>query len=184
MELIEIKPEEYNVQTDIVYATDRNVTGKAIYKNGYCFLHTDAAAALKKASEFANKIGYKIKIFDAFRPLEAQWALWNKFPDPEFVSDPQNGVTPHCRGIAVDMTLVDANLKELDMGTEFDAFTPLSHHGNQEVSIEAQKNRYVLMGIMAVSGWKHNPNEWWHYQLPFHEKYKKYTDIEAKTCII
>ena len=183
MELIEIKTDEYNVDIDIVYASDRNVTGEPIYKNPYCFLHKEAAECLKKASEFADKVGYKIKIFDAFRPLEAQRALWNKFPDPEFVSNPDNGKVPHCRGVAVDITLVDNNAEELDMGTQFDAFTHLSHHGNIEVSVEAQKNRHMLMGIMTVAGWDYNPNEWWHYQLPFLDKYKKYTDIDAKTCI-
>jgi D-alanyl-D-alanine dipeptidase len=184
MDLVEIKPKDYNVEIDIVYATNRNVTSKPIYKNPYCFLHNDAAKCLMKASKLASNIGYKIKIFDAFRPLEAQKTLWNKFPDPEFVSNPETGRVPHCRGVAVDMTLIDSNEKELDMGTEFDAFTPLSHHGNTEVTELAQKNRHLLMGLMTVSGWDYNPNEWWHYQMPFPENYKKYTDKEAKTYII
>ena len=53
----------------------------------------------------------------------------------------------------------------LDMGTPFDAFTPLSHHGNTEVSVTAQKNRHLLMGLMTTAGWDFYRNEWWHYQL-------------------
>ena len=51
------------------------------------------------------------------------------------------------------------------MGTGFDAFTPLSHHGNPDVSPEAEKNRLILMGIMTTAGWDFFRNEWWHYQL-------------------
>ena len=55
------------------------------------------------------------------------------------------------------------------MGTEFDAFTALSHHGNLEVEAEAQRNRTLLLGIMTGAGWDFYRNEWWHYQL-FHSR--------------
>jgi D-alanyl-D-alanine dipeptidase len=51
------------------------------------------------------------------------------------------------------------------MGTGFDAFTPLSHHGCVEVSVEAQRNRLLLLGLMTAAGWDFYRNEWWHYQL-------------------
>ena len=51
------------------------------------------------------------------------------------------------------------------MGTAFDAFTPLSHHGRTDVSAEAQRNRLLLMGLMTSAGWDFYRNEWWHYQL-------------------
>ena len=51
------------------------------------------------------------------------------------------------------------------MGTPFDAFTPLSHHGNKDISIEAQKNRLLLLGLMSTAGWDFYSREWWHYQL-------------------
>ena len=51
------------------------------------------------------------------------------------------------------------------MGTGFDAFTPLSHHGSREISAEAQRNRLLLLGLMSAAGWDFYRNEWWHYQL-------------------
>jgi len=102
--------------------------------------------------------------FDALRPVEAQWALWNVNPDPEFLADPRRG-SPHSRGAAVDLTLLDAEGLELDMGTGFDAFTPLSHHGRTDVPAAAQRNRLLLMGLMTAAGWDFYRNEWWHYQL-------------------
>ncbi|CAN0531921.1 unnamed protein product, partial [Laminaria digitata] len=95
---------------------------------------------------------------------EAQWTLCNHTPDPEFLADPNRG-SPHSRGVAVDLTLVDPSGNDLDMGTGFDAFTPLSHHGNPGIAAEAQRNRHLLMGIMTTAGWDFYRNEWWHYQL-------------------
>ena len=89
------------------------------------------------------------------------------------------GLVPHCRGTAIDLTLIDSNLKELDMGTEFDHFSEKSFHGNKSINIQAQQNRLLLLGIMSQSGWEFYKNEWWHYQLPNSKKYKiiKYVKI-------
>lgn len=165
MSLVAIKKPEFDVELDIRYATANNFTGKSVYKSSGCFLHEEAAEALKRAIELAAKDDFRFKIFDAFRPLEVQKMLWDHTPDPEFLSDPETGSCPHCRGVAIDLTLIDGSGEELEMGTEFDAFTPLSHHGNEEVSGEAQKNREYLKDLMMKSGWDFYKNEWWHYQL-------------------
>jgi D-alanyl-D-alanine dipeptidase len=164
MALEEITAREFDVGIDIAYATPGNFTGKPVYSRPSCYLHPDAAAALKRAIALAKPLGLRIKIFDAFRPSEAQWALWNFRPDPEFLADPRKG-SPHSRGVAVDLTLMDSNGADLDMGTGFDAFTPLSHHANTEVPVAAQKNRLLLLGLMSAAGWDFYKNEWWHYQL-------------------
>ena len=67
------------------------------------------------AIALARPLGLRLRIFDALRPVEAQWALWNARPDPEFLADPRRG-SPHSRGVAVDLTLLDGD-RELDMGT-------------------------------------------------------------------
>jgi D-alanyl-D-alanine dipeptidase len=184
MTLVKIDPTEYDVDMYLSYGTIDNFTGRTLYKNSICYLHSEAAEKLKTAIILAKGIGLKIKIFDGFRPLDVQQMLWDHTPDPEFISNPQTGRTPHCRGVAVDLTLIDSSGKELDMGTEFDAFTPLSHHGNINVSVEGQRNRHILMGIMTKSGWDFNPNEWWHYQLPNPLQYEKLNDAEAGTNML
>ena len=136
--------------------------GQPVYRNAECWLHREAADKLA-AAILARPLGLRLRIFDALRPVEAQWALWNARPDPEFLADPRRG-SPHSRGVAVDLTLLDGD-RELDMGTAFDAFTPLSHHGRTDVSAEAQRNRLLLMGLMTSAGWDFYRNEWWHYQL-------------------
>ncbi|GAB6052519.1 D-alanyl-D-alanine dipeptidase [Magnetospira thiophila] len=164
MPLIEITPETHAVDLEIAYATRDNFTGQPVYARAACYLHPEAEALLRRTVELAAVQGWRLKIFDAFRPAEAQWKLWHHTPDPEFLADPRRG-SPHSRGAAVDLTLLDKAGRELDMGTPFDAFTPLSHHGNRDISTAAQHNRLLLMGLMTTAGWDFYRNEWWHYQL-------------------
>jgi len=164
VDLVEITPASHHVTFDLVYATDRNFTGKPVYANPVCYLHRDAAEALTRAVDLAAALGFGIRIFDALRPSEAQWALWNHTPDPDFLADPRRG-SPHSRGVAVDLTLVGADGNALEMGTAFDAFTPKSHHGSTEVDRVSQNNRFLLLGLMTAAGWDFYRNEWWHFQL-------------------
>lgn len=165
MTLVEITQTTHDVELDIKYATADNFTGQPIYRRAACYLHPEAEKLLIAARDIAAVQGYRLRIFDAFRPSESQWKMWKHTPDPDFLADPKRG-SPHSRGVAVDLTLIDqASDSDLDMGTNFDAFTPKSHHGNTLVSPLAQKNRLVLMGIMTTAGWDFYRNEWWHYQL-------------------
>jgi zinc D-Ala-D-Ala dipeptidase len=172
-DLVKISPEnDFDVILDIRYAGANNVTRQKFYENDDCFLHQEAAQKLKNAVILAQEYDLKLKIFDGFRPLKAQEFLFAKFPDSGFVSDPKNGSIPHCRGIAVDLTLVDKNGKELEMGTDFDDFTELAFHSCKKLSGEAKKNRELLLKIMTKAGWDFFDNEWWHYQLFNPRSYK------------
>ncbi len=164
MSLIEITAQSHGVLVDLAYAGDGNFTGRAVYGRAACYLHEEAEGKLRRAVELSNAQGLKLKIFDAFRPSEAQWALWEHTPDPDFLADPRRG-SPHSRGAAVDLTLIDGSGDALEMGTDFDAFTPRSHHADTSVGLEAQRNRFLLLGLMTAAGWDHYRNEWWHYQL-------------------
>ena len=133
LDLVAIAPPDFDVDVTLAYATEANLTGRPVYRNAECWLHRAAAEKLQAAIALARPLGLRLRIFDALRPVEAQWALWNVNPDPEFLADPRRG-SPHSRGVAVDLTLLDGEGRELDMGTAFDAFTPLSHHGRTDVA--------------------------------------------------
>lgn len=178
MSLVTIAPPEFDVALDLAYATPRNFTGAPIYRRAAAYLHPDAAAGLTRAIALARPLGLRLKVFDAFRPAEAQWKMWNHTPDPEFLADPRRG-SPHSRGVAVDLTLVDGEGTELDMGTPFDAFRPQSHHAVTDIPAEAQRNRLVLLGLMTAAGWDFYRNEWWHYQLFDARRHKVLSDAEA-----
>jgi D-alanyl-D-alanine dipeptidase len=162
--LVPIRAEDGFV-LDIRYATADNLTGKPIYRRPVALLLPQATALLRAAQRHAAALGLAIKVFDAYRPIEAQWALWRALPDARYVSDPRTGGV-HPRGAAIDLTLLDAtSLEELDMGTGFDAGIEASAHASLEVSAAALRNRAVLLGLMTASGWDCYGAEWWHYQL-------------------
>src|ERR1700733_7672758 len=105
MNLVTVSPPEFDVDIDIRYATSDNFTGKPVYKNAHCLLHAEAAGAFQKAIALAKPLGLRFLVFDAFRPSEAQWKLWEHTPDPEFLADPAKG-SPHSRGGGIDLTLI------------------------------------------------------------------------------
>ncbi len=183
--LTEITKEKFDVIFDLRYATDNNVCGQRLYSHPFCYLHEAAIEPLHKAIESAKKLGLKIKIFDCFRPFVVQKFLFEKFceddPNSGFVSNPENGAVPHCRGVAIDLTLTDLNGNELEMGTNFDEFSELAFHNCHRVSAEAQRNRLILLGLMTLAGWDFYSKEWWHYQL-FNPR--EYPVIEAPTSFL
>ncbi len=164
MSLVEITPETHDVLIDLYYADCRNFTGQPVYKQAHCYLLKEAEQQLNQAIICARALGLRFKIFDAYRPPQAQFILWNHTPDPDFLANPYKEGSAHSRGAAVDLTLVDGDT-ELDMGTAFDAFTPLSWHRCIDVSVTAQRHRLLLLGLMTAAGFDWYSHEWWHYSL-------------------
>lgn len=139
---------------------------------------------LRRAIGMAAPLGLKLRIFDGYRPTEAQWVFWRFRPDPNYFAHPRRG-SPHSRGVAVDLTLIRAaDGTALDMGTGFDALTPRSHHGSLDVSLEAQRNRLLLLGLMSAAGFDFYGNEWWHYQLFNARRYPLLSDSAAGTNLM
>lgn len=163
--LAPITEDTHDVLIDLIYAGSNNFTGQVIYEHALCFLHPQAEACLRRAIGAARGYGLKLKVFDAFRPQEAQEALWAVAPNPGYVADPAKG-SNHTRGVAVDLTLVRGDGDVLDMGTPVDTMTPASHHFYAGHAAPVQVNRMLLLTIMLEAGFVHHPNEWWHYQLP------------------
>ncbi len=176
--IIDIAPPAFDVDLDLLYATPDNLTGAPIYRQPLCLLHPHAADRLRTAIDLARGIGRRLRLYDAFRPVEAQWTLWHAFPDPAYIADPRIG-SMHSRGVAVDLTLADKDGQPLDMGTGFDDMTERSHHGRTDLTRKQQRNRAALLGIMTAAGWQHYACEWWHYQLPDAEGYPLLTDAAA-----
>ena len=180
-----IAPPEYDIDIQLLYATPNNVTQVPIYdpRTARAYLHVKAAAHLKKAIALAAQQQLRLRLFDAFRPQEAQKLLWQHHPDERFITPPEKG-SPHSRGVAVDITLLDADNKPLDMGTPFDDFSTRSYHGTTDISPLAQANRYLLLGIMMSAGWDLFINEWWHYQLFDSKSYPLVDDKSLKESMM
>jgi D-alanyl-D-alanine dipeptidase len=149
---------------DIKYATSDNFLKTKVYDCAECFLRLKTAQALIEANEAFIKQGYKIKIFDCYRPLDIQKKMWKIVSNPEYVANPSKG-SIHNRGGAIDITLVDNNGKELEMGTPFDFFGKEASHNYADLSKEIMGNRLLLKIIMTESNFNSFDSEWWHYNL-------------------
>lgn len=149
---------------DLKYASNINFLNAKVYECGECYLRLKTANALIKANEKFMKKGYKIKLYDCYRPLDVQKEMWKIVSNPEYVADPKKG-SIHNRGGAVDITLVDFNGNELDMGTPFDYFGIEASHSYKNLSDEVIKNRELLLKTMKKSGFVSFESEWWHYNL-------------------
>lgn len=160
----ELKLKDGSIILDLRYATDNNFVEEQMYDCGRCFLRPEAAEAVLKLHADLKKKGKQLKFFDCYRPRPIQWKLWNKIPDPRYVSDPRKG-SMHNRGLAVDLTIADANGNELDMGTDFDFFGKEAYHEYTQLSDTILANRKLLKESMEAYGFKPIRTEWWHYSF-------------------
>jgi len=148
---------------ELKYATPDNFLKQAVYDCGECYLRKSTAEALVKANEAFKQLGYRIKLFDCYRPLSVQKKMWKILPGTHYVANPAKG-SKHNRGAAVDLTLVDAQGKELNMGTPFDFFGKEAHHTYTEHPKEVLENRKLLKETLDKYNFKSIYSEWWHYE--------------------
>lgn len=167
---------------DLKYATEDNFFEKAVYPVAVCAIRHETGEKLVKAHEIVKKDGYRIKVWDAYRPLNVQRTLYSLFPDSPFVAKPPekpitSGFRPrHNNGMAVDITLVDKNGIELEMPSEFDDFTERASPTRDDMTKEAKKNINYLMDVMLNLGFRIHSGEWWHF-VDGKEEPSPYLDI-------
>ena len=174
-----------DVLLDIRYYSSFNFIGERIdgYEEPAALLTREAAQALKEASREAMEQGFRLKVFDAYRPQKAvdHFVRWAKKPEDirmkkYFYPDlekkdiiPQGYVAEHSghsRGSTVDLTLFDmATQRDLDMGGTFDFFGELSHPDYSGVSEAQHANRMLLQKLMMKHGFNPLETEWWHFTL-------------------
>jgi D-alanyl-D-alanine dipeptidase len=149
---------------DMKYATEDNFLKAKVYDCAKCYLRYKTVKALILVNERLMKKGFKIKLFDCYRPLDIQKKMWAIVSNPKYVANPSKG-SIHNRGGAVDITLVDLNGKELDMGTAFDYFGVEASHNYPNFSKEIKNNRRFLRKYMEKECFNSFDSEWWHYNL-------------------
>lgn len=149
---------------DMKYATEDNFLKSKVYDCAACLLRLKTVKALVNANENFIKKGYRIKIFDCYRPLDIQKKMWTIVPNPKFVANPAKG-SIHNRGGAVDITLVTLDGQEVEMGTSFDFFGQEAAHGYPFLDKKIMDNRKLLKKIMKKNGFVSFDSEWWHYSL-------------------
>lgn len=151
---------------DLRYATSNNFTGQVLYKsNDITFLRLPAARALLQVHDELSKQNFRLKVFDAYRPYSATRKMWALIKDERYVANPAKG-SGHNRGTSIDLTILDASGKELDMGTGYDNFTDSAHHAFTSLSPLIMANRTLLKRTMEKHGFRALDTEWWHYSFP------------------
>ncbi len=149
---------------DLRYATENNFLKAQVYDCARCYTRVKTAKALIAANADFLRLGYRIKFFDCYRPNSVQYKMWALVPDPQYVANPIKG-SIHNKGGAVDITLVDRNDLELDMGTDFDFFGKMAYHDNKDLPAVVLENRRILRETMEKHGFWSIRTEWWHYNL-------------------
>ena len=162
-ELVTIRDFLPNIYIDVKYATADNFTGQIIYDFSEPSLRYGTVKKLMAVQKELNGLGYSLKVWDAYRPIEAQMKLWEICPDPAYVSDPSKGYSGHCRGNTIDVTLVTIDGKEIKMPSGYDEFSALADRDYSDVSSAAAKNAKLLESVMKKHGFKGYQAEWWHY---------------------
>ena len=189
---------------EIRYFSTYNFVGDRIdgYEEPCALLSVEAARALKAVSNEMNVRGYRLKIFDAYRPAAAvrHFVLWGIedldlrmkpyfYPDLEkeelFARGYIASRSSHSRGSTVDLTLLDMQTgKEVDMGSPFDLFGEISHPDSRAVAPEQYENRMLLRKEMIRNGFRPIDCEWWHFTLENEPYPETYFDFPVSTRIL
>ncbi len=149
---------------DLRYATENNFLKVKVYDCAECYTRVKTAKALIEVNAEFMKSGHKIKFFDCYRPNSVQYKMWEIVANPQYVANPVKG-SIHNKGGAVDITLVDLDGNELDMGTDFDFFGKRAYHDNLDLPEHILQNRKLLKETMEKYDFWSIRTEWWHYNL-------------------
>lgn len=152
-----------DICVDLKYARTDNFTGQRIYAFEDVYLRYGTVMKLKAVHEELAGQGLQLKIWDGFRPVSAQFALWEICPDDTYVADPNKGFSNHSRGFAVDVTLLDAAGREMEMPSDFDDFSARADRDYSDCTPEAAKNARLLETAMEKHGFSGYIGEWWHF---------------------
>jgi len=165
------------IAVDLRYASVRNFVGRDLYGALDCaWLHRQAAVGLEQAAARLADMapGHRLLVLDALRPHRVQIELWDFLDGTglrQYVADPARG-SIHSFGMALDATLVDADGRELDMGSGFDEMIELSHPklearhlASGALTQAQQRSRELLRGALAAGGFRGIDNEWWHFEM-------------------
>lgn len=141
-----------------------SAAGKPLYPPELpCLVHRSTAAKLRLVAKEMKQHGYALKIWDAWRPPEAHHALWNAVRDERFVVPPSKGLSWHCYGVSIDLTLVRLDGSEVAMPSRFDEFSPRAASNYTGGDAEIARRVELLQTAMRRVGFRTIQSEWWHF---------------------
>ena len=161
--LVDVRTAVPDAVIDLRYATADNFVGAQLYPaDARCLVHESMASGLAVAANQLRAQGHTLVFWDCYRPHDVQVRMFQAVPNPNWVARPSEYARSHESGRSVDVTIVG-----LDMGTDFDDFTPRSlAFATDGVSPVQQTNRALLRSAMQAGGLSVYPGEWWHFDGP------------------
>ena len=179
---VNVQEQDGSILVDLMYAKADNFTKKILYTDlREAYLHPDAIAPLLKAQRLLKEEfpDYTLIIFDAARPMHIQQQMWNAVKgtrQQNYVSNPAHGGGLHNYGLAVDISIANAQGDTIPMGSIVDHLGKEAHTDFTAIPQEALQNRRLLIKVMRQAGFRSLPSEWWHFNLVSRqvarEKYK------------
>ena len=163
--LVRLSDEPTEFTYEMYYATSNNFLGKPLYPCSQCILQKDVARALSEANYYFCTLGYRIVIYDCYRPLDIQKTMWQELPNPNYIANPYEAGSIHNRAAAVDLSLESLEGCYVDMGSDYDHFGPSSHIDYTELPTEVLVNRKLLLEGMQKFGFQPIRTEWWHFSF-------------------
>ena len=163
--LIKITEVDPSISIDLRYTRESAIAKRALYESNMpALLRPETAARLRRANQLVKMQGYRIKVWDAYRPPSAQLVLWDASGhDDRFVANPFSKPSQHSCGTAVDVTLVTKSGEPVEMPTGFDSFTPEAAAAYQHPDPKVLERKHILQQAMQQAGFFPLPNEWWHF---------------------
>lgn len=171
VDFVDINELTSDIEIEIRYATYENYFGKKLYESDKCILRYGTAKKLINANNILLEKGFRLKVWDAYRPLSIQKFMWDIIGNEDFIAPPWRG-SIHNRGAAVDVTLVKLNGDRVEMPTDFDDFTIKASITYNQLPEHIILNREILADAMIKSGFKRIESEWWHFYDIEYQKYK------------
>jgi D-alanyl-D-alanine dipeptidase len=176
-DLVDLSRIDRSLVMSLQYKEAHNIAKRPLYHPDFpALLHKHTAARLKKANALLRKNNLRLVIWDAFRPHETQWALWDACGhDDRYVANPARNPSLHSHGCAVDVSLVHLDGSPAAVPTDFDDFSPRAASDYVHPDPIVQQNMRHLKEAMWAAGFGTLPQEWWHFmdkdykQLPFIE---------------
>lgn len=162
-ELVRVSDYIPNIGVELKYATEDNFTGTVIYDFTDAYLRYGTVEKLAAVQNDLEGMGLGLKIWDALRPVSAQFRLWEVCPNSAYVANPNTGYSSHSRGNTVDITLVALDGSEVPMPTGFDDFSALADRDYSDCGEQAAANARLLEETMAAHGFDPYWTEWWHF---------------------
>lgn len=162
-ELIKLDTLKDGFAYDIRYAGTNNFLKEPFYDCAVCYLRPEVAKALKEVNHYFCELGYRILLYDCYRPVSAQKKMWAAYPNPQYVANPYTSGSIHNRGAAVDLSLVTLEGEPVDMGTDHDFFGVQAHIDYTKLPKKVLENRKLLQKGMLLFGFETIRTEWWHF---------------------